>query len=150
MDFPVDGFGVSYHTSSSEPYFYDTACMHVKHEGAIPVDDKGCCFIACELDVECKGVKKWQCTSQRKLPNDKERASIVTTKLLFQKSVEELREGLEGIDSGGPHTHFATVDTSYSEHPLSRELMGHPLPCSKEACSPADKGQKFLESCTLW
>ena len=47
IKFPKDGFGVSYHTASSEPWFYDTAYNLVKHQGAIPVYDVlGVCFIA--------------------------------------------------------------------------------------------------------
>ena len=85
MQFPADGLGKSYHTASSEPFFYETAYSPVKHGFAIPVDDLGHCIVAPVYhsddsnDLGAKKCKKWECTAECKLPSNDEVASIATT-----------------------------------------------------------------------
>ena len=60
--FPQEGFGEASHTSSSEPWFYDTAYKLVKHQGAIPVDDvRGVCFVAQPVKEEEQSSTEQDC-----------------------------------------------------------------------------------------
>ena len=122
--FPSEGFGVSYHTASSKPWFYDTAYKLVKYHSVIPVDDVlGVCFIAkpvkgrekrspehkcgAEIQHNCGAFfTKWECTAECKPLTDEQVTSIAVTKLLFEKPMQEIRKGLHDIDEGCPHIHF--------------------------------------------
>ena len=150
LQMSCDDFGESHHTASSEPFFYDqsyTIVKHtlaivvddsdqsyaiVEHKSVIVVDDSGRCVIAeeeGERDAKTHRPKRWKCASECKLPTAMEAQCIMATKALFEKPVQTLREGLNGIDVCSEHGH--------SKHPLNadhempyHELAGHPLPCT--------------------
>ena len=73
ISLPSDNFGVSCHTASSEPFFYDTAYQPVKRKEAIPVDGLGRCVVAKKIQPsvcsdhttagQADNSSKWECTS---------------------------------------------------------------------------------------
>ncbi|KAL5497335.1 hypothetical protein EMCRGX_G013796 [Ephydatia muelleri] len=95
--------GVRYHTAGSEPFFYDASYNHTRQHGAIPVDLNGRCVVADEIEdrhfVRMRPLK-WKCTNECRLLTSGEMEAVLGTKLLFQKSMEDLRAGLDNLDSG--------------------------------------------------
>ena len=61
--------------------------------------------------------------------NCNEAQCIMATKALFEKPVETLREGLNGIDECSEHGHYTRPLNADHKMPY-HELMGHPLPCT--------------------
>ena len=72
--------------------------------------------------------KRWKCTSECKLPTATEAQCIMATKALFEKPVQTLREGLNGVDECSEHGHYKHPLNADHEMPYY-ELAGHPLPC---------------------
>ena len=104
----------------------------MKHTPAIVVDDSGRCVIAeekGERDAKTNRPKRWKCTSECKLPTATEVQCIMATKALFEKPVQILREGLNGIDECSEHGHYTRPLNADHKMPY-HELAGHPLPCS--------------------
>ena len=150
LQMSCDDFGESRHTASSEPFFYDqsyTIVKHtpaivvddsdqsyaiVEHKSVIVVDDSGRCVIAeeeGERDAKRHRPKRWKCTSECKLPTATEAQCIMATKVLFEKPVQTLREGLNGVDECSEHGHYKHPLNADHEMPYY-ELAGHPLPCT--------------------
>ena len=150
LQMSCDDFDESRHTASSEPFFYDqsyTIVKHtpaivvddsdqsyaiVEHKSVIVVDDSGRCVIAeeeGERDAKTHRPKRWKCTSECKLPTAMEAQCIMATKALFEKPVQTLREGLNGIDVCSEHGHYKHPLNADHEMPY-HELAGHPLPCT--------------------
>ena len=107
IKFPSKVFGVSYHTASSEPWFYDTAYKVVKHQRAIPVDDVlGVCFIAKPVkggdlrfpEHKCGAkihhVYKMEVYCRMKTPTDEQVSFIAVTKLLFRKPTQRIKRSV--------------------------------------------------------
>ena len=150
LQMSCDDFGESHHTTSSEPFFYDqsyTIVKHtpatvvddsdqsyaiVEHKSVIVVDDSGRCVIAeeeGERDAKTHRPKRCKCTSECKLPTETEAQCIMATKALFEKPVQTLREGLNGVDECSEHGHYKHPLNADYEMPYY-ELAGHPLPCT--------------------
>ena len=80
LEFCADDFGDCYHTSSSEPYFYDQSYTCEKHNSPIVIDASGRCVIAQELgerDAKSERPLKWKYTRECKFPTPDERTRIV-------------------------------------------------------------------------
>eukprot|EP00731_Ephydatia_muelleri_P036062 Em0197g7a len=126
--------GHGYHTAGSEPYFFITcnSYTYTKRLGAIPVDLNGRCVVAEEIgdrDKDTMRPLKWKCTNEcRKLTS--EEVELVVT--LFQMSIEDLRAGLDGLDSGCSHVH---TDITLKLHSGFIEQLGHPIYCELPECS---------------
>ena len=119
--------GNRYHTAGSEPYFFDTSYANTRGSGAIPVDLNGRCVVAEEIgdrDKDTMRPQKWKCTKQCRLLTHDELVIVLGTKSLFQMSVEDLRAGLDDLDSGCSHVHHDS-----SEH------LGHLIYCDLPECS---------------
>ena len=115
-------------TASSEPFFYDQSYTIVKHTPAIDVDDSDQSYAIVqhrsilvndsdryviaeeegERDAKTNRPKRWKCTSECKFPTETEAQCIVATKVLFEKPVQTLREGLNGIDECSEHGHYTS------------------------------------------
>ena len=79
----MTNLGESYHTASSEPYFYDTAYTTCMSTGPVPVDANGWCCIAAEIgdrNNKSMQLKKWRCTEECKLPGNNEIGTILDAK----------------------------------------------------------------------
>ena len=110
----------------------DQSYAIVEHKSVIVVDDSGRCVIAeeeGERDAKTHRPKRWKCTSECKLPTAMEAQCIMATKALFEKPIQTLREGLNGIDVCGEHGHYKHPLNADHEMPY-HELAGHPLPCT--------------------
>ena len=130
----AEDFGEGCHTVSTEPYFYDAAYKPVKRDYALPIDEYGKCVLAKEIIAERTKTSKhnhknqpikWVCTLECKIPSDDEVHAIVSLKESFDKPIQEVRQALDGCDSGCPNQHFTKCvkDTTI-------DLQGHPLVCS--------------------
>ena len=100
--------GHRYHTAGSEPYFLNTSYTYTKRLGAIPVDLNGRCVVSEEIGDRDKVTMrplKWKCTNQCRNLTSEEVAIVLRTKSLFQMSIEDLRAGLDDLDSGCGHVH---------------------------------------------
>ncbi|KAL5506223.1 hypothetical protein EMCRGX_G007821 [Ephydatia muelleri] len=74
--------------------------------GAIPVDLNGRCVVAEEIKDRDKVTMrpfKWKCTNECRKLTSEEVAIVLKTNSLFQKSIEDLRAGLDALDSGCGH-----------------------------------------------
>ena len=135
--------GVRYHTAGSEPFFYDASYNHKRQlgtkpelNGAIPVDINGRCVVAEEIGdrhVFRMPPLKWKCTDECRLLSSGEMEAVLATKLLFQKSMEDVRAGLENLDSGCGCVHH-DVALKASDLRFS-EFGGHPICCEFPTCS---------------
>ncbi|KAL5497114.1 hypothetical protein EMCRGX_G013529 [Ephydatia muelleri] len=95
--------GHRFHTAGAEPYFFDNSYTHRKQHGAIPVDLNGRCVVAEEIKDRDKVTMrplKWKCTNECRKLTSEEVAIVLKTNSLFQKSIEDLRAGLDALDSG--------------------------------------------------
>ena len=63
------------------------------------------------------------------LPTAMEAQCIMATKALFEKPVQTLTEGLNGIDECNEHGHYTHLLNADHKMPY-HELAGHPLPCT--------------------
>eukprot|EP00731_Ephydatia_muelleri_P006201 Em0003g449a len=119
--------GHGYHTAGSEPYFFINSYTYTKRLGAIPVDLNGRCVVAEEIgdrDKDTMRPLKWKCTNECRKLTSEEVELVVRTKSLFQMSIEDLRAGLDGLDSGCSHVH---TDITLKLHSGFIEQLGHPI-----------------------
>ena len=128
--------GVRYHTAGSEPFFYDASYNHTRQHGAIPVHLNGRCVVADEIGDRhfvrmCP--LKWKCTKECRLLTSGEMEAVLGTKLLFQKSMEDLRAGLDNLDSGCGYVHH-NVTLKSSDLRFSG-CGGHSICCEFPTCS---------------
>ena len=127
--------GHGYHTAGSEPYFFINSYTYTKRLGAIPVDLNGRCVVAEEIgdrDKDTMRPLKWKCTNECRKLTSEEVELVVRTKSLFQMSIEDLRAGLDGLDSGCSHVH---TDITLKLHSGFIEQLGHPIYCELPECS---------------
>ena len=141
-------FGETIHTASSEPYFHDSAYQQVQRHTAVPIDERGRCFVANGISTMVRVDKtasptqpkteqflRWRCCSECKPLTKAEVPAIVELKDSFDKPMIELRQDLDMCDSGCPNQHYTRVETRSFEH-YSVERQGHPLICSNDTgCS---------------
>ena len=144
----------SFHTASSEPYFYDQSYANAQTRKAtisvdeqethvverevwvqeprntpIPVDEQGRCVLAQEMgqrDPETHCPLKWKCTSECKHLTTEEKQRIVDLKSMFA-SLRTLRRALDAVDSGCQNGHYTCKATGV-------DLAGHPLMCTIAGC----------------
>ena len=127
--------GHRFHTAGAEPYFFDNSYTHTKQHGAIPVDLNGRCVVAEEIKDRDKVTMrplKWKCTNECCKLTSEEVAIVLKTNSLFQKSIEDLRAGLDALDSGCGHVHY---DVTLKSHSGFIEQLGHPIYCELLECS---------------
>ena len=127
--------GHGYHTAGSEPYFFINSYTYTKRLEAIPVDLNGRCVVAEEIgdrDKDTMRPLKWKCTNECRKLTSEEVELVVRTKSLFQMSIEDLRAGLDGLDSGCGHVH---TDITLKLHSGFIEQLGHPIYCKLPECS---------------
>ena len=127
--------GHRFHTAGAEPYFFDNSYTHKKQHGAIPVDLTGRCVVAEEIKDRDKVTMrplKWKCTNECRKLTSEEVAIVLKTNSLFQKSIEDLRAGLDALDSGCGHYHY---DVTLKSHSGFIEQLGHPIYCELPECS---------------
>eukprot|EP00731_Ephydatia_muelleri_P003432 Em0001g3432a len=127
--------GHRFHTAGAEPYFFDNSYTHTKQHGAIPVDLNGRCVVAEEIKDRDKVTMrplKWKCTNECRKLTSEEVAIVLKTNSLFQKSIEDLRAGLDALDSGCGHVHY---DVTLKSHSGLIEQLGHPIYCELPECS---------------
>ena len=130
LDISVNNFGDSYHTASSEPYYYDESYVCAPRNSPIPVDDMGRCIVAQEIgerNQKSGHPLKWKCTRECKNPTTSEQASIVELKAMYRQQMHKLRQSLDSVDSGCDNGH-------YTQQLTGRELAGHPLTCTVLGC----------------
>ena len=75
---------------------------------------------------------KWKCTSECRNLTSEEVAIVLRTKSLFQMSIEDLRAGLDDLDSGCGHVH---TDITLKLRSGIIEQLGHPINCELPECS---------------
>eukprot|EP00731_Ephydatia_muelleri_P006128 Em0003g376a len=127
--------GHRFHTAGAEHYFFDNLYTHTKQHGAIPVDLNGRCVVAEEIKDRDKVTMrplKWKCTNECRKLTSEEVAIVLKTNSLFQKSIEDLRAGLDVLDSGCGHVHY---DVTLKSHSGFIEQLGHPIYCELPECS---------------
>ena len=127
--------GARYHTANSEPFFYDTSYNHTRQLGAIPVDLNGRCVVAEEVgDRHCGSMRplKWKCTKECRLLTKHEIDIVLGTKVLFQQCTEDVRAGLDSLDSGCGYVHH---DSTVQSDLRFSEWCGHPISCEFPTCS---------------
>ena len=127
--------GHRFHTAGAEPYFFDNSYTHRKPHGAIPVDLNGRCVVAEEIKDRDKVTMrplKWKCTNECRKLTSEEVAIVLKTNSLFQKSIEDLRAGLDALDSGCGHVHY---DVTLKSHSGFIDQLGHPIYCELPECS---------------
>ena len=109
-------FGEGWHTTHSEPYFYDSAYHCIIRDFALPIDGNGKCFTAdiihCE-DETASGTKqgkkqaiKWACTSECKPIQQSELDAIISLREAFELPMPELRRILHTCNDGCPNEHY--------------------------------------------
>ncbi|KAL5490946.1 hypothetical protein EMCRGX_G016151 [Ephydatia muelleri] len=99
------------------------------------VDLNGRCVVAEEIgdrDKDTMRPLKWKCTNECRKLTSEEVELVVRTKSLFQMSIEDLRAGLDGLDSGCSHVH---TDITLKLHSGFIEQLGHPIYCELPECS---------------
>ena len=81
-----DNLGLQFHTSWSEPYFYDQSYSAVVHKGPLYIDGDGRCALAEEIAARDKKGRatKWKCTAECKPVTPEEIENIVELKDLFK------------------------------------------------------------------
>ena len=139
-------FGQDWHTTHSEPYFYDSAYHCITRNITVPIDDNGKCIISdinhCD-DKTASGGKhdkkksaKWRCSSECKTIQQSEIDAIVSLKQAFELPMPDLRRALHTCDDGCPNQHYSkpVVCTSFNSDNTSplytpKERQGHPLVC---------------------
>ena len=127
--------GHRFHTAGAEPYFFGNLYTHTKQHGAIPVDLNGRCVMAEEIKDRDKVTMrplKWKCTNECRKLTSEEVAIVLKTNSLFQKSIEDLRAGLDALDSGCGHVHY---DVTLKSHSGFIDQLGHPIYCELPECS---------------
>ena len=127
--------GHGYHTAGSEPYFFINSYTYTKRLGAIPVDLNDRYVVAEEIgdrDKDTMRPLKWKCTNECRKLTSEEVELVVRTKSLFQMSIEDLRAGLDDLDSGCSHVH---TDITLKLHSGFIEQLGHPIYCELPECS---------------
>eukprot|EP00731_Ephydatia_muelleri_P024872 Em0016g1143a len=137
MYFTIDKWcvGHRFHTAGAEPYFFDNSYTHTKQHGAIPVDLNGRCVVAEEIKDRDKVTMrplKWKCTNECRKLTSEEVAIVLKTNSLFQKSIEDLRAGLDALDSGCGHVHY---DVTLKSHSGFIDQLGHSIYCELPECS---------------
>eukprot|EP00731_Ephydatia_muelleri_P018678 Em0011g718a len=91
------------------------------------LDLNGRCVVAEEIgdrDKDTMHPLKWKCTNECRKLTSEEVELVVRTKSLFQMSIEDLRAGLDGLDSGCSHVH---TDITLKLHSGFIEQLGHPI-----------------------
>eukprot|EP00731_Ephydatia_muelleri_P006191 Em0003g439a len=91
------------------------------------IDLNGRCVVAEEIgdrDKDTMRPLKWKCTNECRKLTSEEVELVVRTKSLFQMSIEDLRAGLDGLDSGCSHVH---TDITLKLHSGFIEQLGHPI-----------------------
>ena len=126
-------FGDTIHTASSEPYFHESAYQQVQRHTAVPIDERGRCFIANGVSTMVRVDKtasptqpkteqqflQWKCCSECKPLTKAEVSAIVELKDSFDKPMIELRQDLDMCDSGCPNQHYTRVDdVKHQGHPF--------------------------------
>ncbi|KAL5482215.1 hypothetical protein EMCRGX_G022512 [Ephydatia muelleri] len=99
------------------------------------LDLNGRCVVAEEIgdrDKDTMRPLKWKCTNECRKLTSEEVELVVRTKSLFQMSIEDLRAGLDGLDSGCSHVH---TDITLKLHSGFIEQLGHPIYCELPECS---------------
>ncbi|KAL5502386.1 hypothetical protein EMCRGX_G009152 [Ephydatia muelleri] len=99
------------------------------------IDLNGRCVVAEEIgdrDKDTMRPLKWKCTNECRKLTSEEVELVVRTKSLFQMSIEDLRAGLDGLDSGCSHVH---TDITLKLHSGFIEQLGHPIYCELPECS---------------
>ena len=124
-------FGETIHTASSEPYFHDSAYQQVQRHTAVPIDERGRCFVANGVSTMVRIDKtasptqpkteqqflRWKCCSECKPLTKAVVSAIVDLKYSFDKPMIELRQDLDMCDSGCPNQHhrcIASLDEALS------------------------------------
>ena len=126
--------GHRFHTAGAEPYFFDNSYTHTKQHGAIPVDLNGRCVMAEEIKDRDKVTMhplKWKCTNECRKLTSEEVAIVLKTNSLFQNSIEDLRAGLDALNSGCGHVHY---DVTLKSHSGFIDQLGHPIYCELPEC----------------
>ena len=118
-----EDFGISCHSMSTEPYFYDAAYCPVKIVSPIPINEDGACVVASELNPD-GNKKRWECSTECKPLTNTEVDAILTLKEAFNGEIEEVRHALDTCDEGCPNGHYTKV---IGLCPVA--LKGHPLVC---------------------
>ena len=127
--------GHRYHTAGSEPYFLNTLYTYTKRLGAIQVDLNGRCVVSEEIGDRDKVTMrplKWKCTNECRNLTSEEVTIVRRTKSLFQMCIEDLRAGLDDLDSGYGHVH---TGVTLKLHSGIIEQLGHPINCELPECS---------------
>ena len=121
---------------------YDSAYQQVQRHTAVPIDERGRCFIANGVSTMVLVDKtasptqpkteqqflRWKCCSECKLLTKAEVSATVELKDSFDKPMIELRQDLDMCDSGCPNKHYTRVDDV--------KRQGLPLICSNDSgCS---------------
>ena len=75
---------------------------------------------------------KWKCTNECRNLTSEEVAIVLRTKSLFQMSIEDLRAGLDDLDSGCGHVHTG-ITLKLNSGII--EQLGHPINCELPECS---------------
>eukprot|EP00731_Ephydatia_muelleri_P024871 Em0016g1142a len=99
------------------------------------LDLNGRCVVAEEIgdrDKDTMRPLKWKCTNECRKLTSEEVELVVRTKSLFQMSIEDLRAGLDGLDSGCSHVH---TDITLKLHSGFIEQLGHSIYCELPECS---------------
>ena len=82
----------------------DTSYNHTKQHGPIPVDLNSRCVVAEEIENrgghDSVRPLKWKCTSECRMLTGGEIEVVLETKFLFQKCIDDVRAGLDSLDSG--------------------------------------------------
>ena len=129
--------GHGYHTAGSEPYFFINSYTYI--------DLNGRCVVAEEIgdrDKDTMRPLKWKCTNECRKLTSEEVALVLRTKSLFQMSIEDLRAGLDGLDSGCSHVH---TDITLKLHSGFIEQLGHPIYCELPECHPPQPAEAAAE-----
>ena len=122
------------HSSSSEPYFYDTSYTHAKLSGPIPVDLQGRCVVTEEIgDRDAVHLRplKWKCTKECRLLGTDEVDLVLRIKSVFQACIEDIRLELDNLDSGCSYVHHDDTTELDNQNPRYSVLSGHPICCER-------------------
>ena len=120
------------HTSSSEPYFYDTSYQMVNRSNVVlPIDEQGCCVTntPVTLSKKTKRAKTWKCNESKPTSKDDKRV-IENPQLIFKAPLNRVRETLNNLHMNCSHGHYVHLDGTDS----IVEFQGHPLPCCFGGC----------------
>ena len=85
-------------------------------------------------DRHCGSMRplRWKCTKECRLLTNCEIDVVLGTKVLFQKCTEDVRAGLDSLDSGCGYVHH---DSTLQSDLRFSEWHGHPISCEFPTCS---------------